>query len=107
MQFVKSPDYSSIPKFDDAEFLDPKHGEASDADAEKLRAAAASFHEIWKTGDASIADRILDKDVKDYNLMFGGEPRVGADHFKSMITGVFKVTCLNPKYSRTAMKNTQ
>jgi len=93
VQFVKSPDYSHIPKFAGAEFSDPKHWEPSADNTKKLHAAAASFHEIWKTGDASIADKILDKNVKDYNLMFGGEPKVGAEQFKSMINGVFKVCC--------------
>lgn len=91
MQFVTSPDYSSIPKFVGPEFSDPKYWEASADNTKRLHTAAASFNEIWKTGNASIADKILDKDVKDYNLMFGGEPKVGADSFKSMIDGVFKV----------------
>ena len=91
MQFVKSPDYSSIPKFDRAEFSAPKYWEPSAENTKKLHAAAAAFNEIWKSGDASIADKILDKDVTDYNLMFGGEPKTGAEEFKKMITGVFKV----------------
>lgn len=65
--------------------------EPSAENTKKLHAAAAAFNEIWKTGDASIADKILDKDVTDYNLMFGGEPKTGAEEFKKMITGVFKV----------------
>ena len=92
LQFVTSPNYSSIPKFVGAEFSDPKYWEPSAENTKRLHTAAASFHEIWKTGDASIADKILDKDVKDYNLMFGGEPKVGSEAFKSMINGVFKVT---------------
>ncbi len=91
LQFVKSPDYSSIPNFVGAEFSDPKYWEPSAENTKKLHAAAAAFNEIWKTGDASIADKILDKDVIDYNLMFGGEPKTGAEQFKKMITGVFKV----------------
>lgn len=94
LQFVKHPDYSSIPKFDGAEFSEPSYWKASADNTKKLHDAAASFHEIWKTGDASIADKIMDKDVKDYNLMFGGEPKEGAEQFKSMITGVFKVSGL-------------
>lgn len=90
-KFVKHPDYSSIPKFDGAEFSEPSYWKASADNTKKLHDAAASFHEIWKTGDASIADKIMDKDVKDYNLMFGGEPKEGAEQFKSMITGVFKI----------------
>ena len=91
LQFVTSPDYSSIPKFVGPEFSDPKYWEPSADNTKRLHTAAASFNEIWKTGNSSIADKILDKDVKDYNLMFGGEPKVGADSFKSMIDGVFKV----------------
>lgn len=91
LQFVTSPDYSSIPKFVGPEFSDPKYWEPSAETTKRLHTAAASFHEIWKNGDASIADKILDKDVKDYNLMFGGEPKVGSDAFKSMINGVIKV----------------
>ena len=91
MQFVKSPDYSSIPKFADAEFSDPKYWAPSADNTKKLHAAAAAFHEIWKTGNAGIADKILDKEVTDYNLMFGGKPKEGAEQFKNMITGVFKV----------------
>ncbi|KAL3140950.1 hypothetical protein ABBQ32_005474 [Trebouxia sp. C0010 RCD-2024] len=90
-KFVTSPDYSSIPKFVGPEFSDPKYWEPSAETTKRLHTAAASFHEIWKNGDASIADKILDKDVKDYNLMFGGEPKVGSDAFKSMINGVIKV----------------
>ena len=94
MQFVTNPDYSHIPNFTSAEFSDPKLWQPSEENAKKLHTAAASFNEIWKTGDAAIADKILDKGVKDYNLIFGGEPKVGADSFKSMIKGVFKVGCL-------------
>ncbi|DBB18222.1 TPA: hypothetical protein ACH3X3_003189 [Trebouxia sp. C0006] len=90
-KFVKSPDYSSIPKFDRAEFSAPKYWEPSAENTKKLHAAAAAFNEVWKSGDASIADKILDKDVTDYNLMFGGEPKTGAEEFKKMITGVFKI----------------
>lgn len=91
MQFVKSPDYSSIPKFVGTEFSDPTYWKPSADNTKKLHSAAAAFHEIWKSGDASIADKILDKEVTDYNLMFGGEPKEGAEQFKNMITGVFKV----------------
>ena len=95
LQFVTSPDYSSIPKFVGPEFSDPKYWEPSTENTKRLHTAAASFNEIWKTGNVSIADKILDKEVKDHNLMFGGEPKVGADSFKSMIEGVFKVRRVN------------
>lgn len=104
---MSSPDYSSIPKFAGTEFSDPKYWEPSADNTKKLLSAAASFNEIWKTGDSSIADKILDKDVKDYNLMFGGEPKVGSDSFKSMIDGVFKVIHSGhlPCYFSTSMQS--
>lgn len=91
LQFVNPPDYS---KFDFK--LDDFTGAKLDADAARtktLRANAKSFNDIWSTGDASIADKVLAKDVKDVNMMFGGQ-KEGADTFKSMITGVFKVSWL-------------
>lgn len=89
LQFVNPPDYSKF-SFTLEDFTGSKLG--PDAERTKtLRAAASSFNEIWRSGDTSIADKVLAKDVKDVNLMFGGE-KDGADEFKSMITGVFKVS---------------
>lgn len=92
LQFVNPPDYSQFDfKLDDftTSKLDP-----SAQRTKTLRANAKSFNDIWSTGDASIADKVLDKDVKDVNMMFGGQ-REGAESFKSMITGVFKVSVLH------------
>ena len=89
LQFVNPPDYSKF-SFSLDDFTGSKL--SSDAGRTKaLRANAKAFNDIWSTGEASAADKILDKDVKDVNLMFGGE-KDGAEAFKSMITGVFKVT---------------
>ena len=99
LQFVNPPDYSSFSfKLDD--FTGAKL--SPDADRTKtLRANAKSFNDIWRTGDAEVADKVLDKDVKDVNMMFGGE-KDGVDSFKSMITGVFKVDSM-PLFAPTCV----
>lgn len=99
LQFLNPPDYSSFSfKLDD--FTGAKL--SPDADRTKtLRANAKSFNDIWRTGDAEVADKVLDKDVKDVNMMFGGE-KDGVDSFKSMITGVFKVDIM-PLFAPTCV----
>ena len=94
LQFVNPPDYSKF-SFTLDDFTGAKLG-ADQERTKTLRAAANSFNDIWRSGDTSIADKVLAKDVKDVNLMFGGE-KDGADEFKSMITGVFKVISVRIK----------
>lgn len=58
--------------------------------------------QIWATGDASMADKIMAPDVDLYNVVYGGVKK-GVDEFKSMIKGIFSVrTAMCPRMSHVA-----
>ena len=54
--------------------------------------------QIWGTANASLADKIMTKDVKIYNVLFASK-KSGIDTFKSMIDGIFKVRFVCDKYA--------
>jgi hypothetical protein len=65
---------------------------AGEGDKEKQKAAryaAEQFSQIWQTGDTSIAEKIMEDDVRSTDLMHGGELK-GRDAWCKMISKVFQ-----------------
>lgn len=74
----------------------PKATTAAEAEGQKhteeqkaARKAAEKFSEIWQTGDVSVAQEIMEEDVRSTDLMHGGELK-GRQAWCDMIKKVFK-----------------
>lgn len=81
---MKSPPDQGKVSFDPTKYKGSDR-EQSNENAQQHEAAAQIFNDIWKTGDPSPADKILDENVHEWDPVTGNETN-GREAFKKMIS---------------------